>query len=242
MNELSIVVPCLASIDIVPDFIDFLSKYLMGNPADVEIIVVANEDAGSFSSVTDYVQKRYPWLKFRMLEKNGQSNGYGSLIRFALAYSTSQYAVMVSPYGEDDISNIDRMLSKIRKGAQVVQASRYSVPEDSEVVSTRFKVYQYLYRKLIRFLLGVSASDFTYGFKMFDRIFIQALGLTQNTRAISPEITIKTILAGGKIEYLPSRISSAEIGGRFKLFKDGFGYLWILIRGFFHRVGIILWF
>lgn len=242
MNELSILVPCTSSVDSLPDFMDVLSKYLMGNPGDVEIIVVTNENEDSIISIADYIQKKYPWLKFRLLQKKGESNPYGALVRFGLAYSSSRYAVLVSPYGDDDISIINKMLGMIRKGAQVVQVTRYSLPEDSGTVQPKFRIYQHTYRLLARCLLGLKSTDFTYGFKMFDRIFIQALGLTQNTRAISPEITIKALLAGGKIEYLPSGVRSTQIGGKFKLHKDGFGYLWLLIRGFFHRTKIILWF
>lgn len=242
MNELSIIVPCLASIDAMTDFVVRLSKYLMGNPSDIEVIVVANESGGSFSSVVNHIQKKYPWLRFRLLAKNGEANGYGTLARFALAYSTSRYAVLVSPYGEDDITNIDKMLGMIRKGAQVVQATRFSVPEDAKRVSVKFRLYQSAYRQLVRCFLGVKASDLTYGFKMFDRIFIQAVGLSQNTRALSPEITIKAALAGGRVEYFPSGVKSIQIGGKFRLYKDGLGYFWLMVRGFFHRMGIILWF
>ena len=242
MNELSIIIPCLLSADVLPEFIDELSMYLMGNPSDIEIIMVTNENANSNPSVAAYVQKKYPWLKFRILQRFGKSTDYGALVRFGLAYSTSRYAVLVSPYGDDDISIINKMLGMIRKGTQVVQVTRYSLPEDSGTVQLKFRIYQHVYRLLARCLLGLKSSDFTYGFKMFDRIFIQALGLAQNTRAISPEITIKALLAGGRIEYLPSGVRSAQIGGKFKLYKDGPGYLWLMIRGFFHRTKTILWF
>ena len=76
---------------------------------------------------------------------------------------------------------------------------------------------------------------------MFDRVFIQAVGLTQTVRSISPEITLKGLLAGGKVEYLPAGVRSKQIGSKFKLHKDGFGYAWLLIRGFGHRIGIT-WF
>ncbi len=242
MNELSILVPCLTTVGILPSFLDTLSRYLMENPGDVEIIVVCNENSGSGTSVAGYIQKKYPWLKFRMLQKNGDSNGWGSLIRFGLAYSTSHYAVIVSPYGEDEIGIIKEMLQIMRKGAQVVQVTRFSLPEDTETVQGKFRIYQRMYRLLAKFLLGLDSSDFTYGFKMFDRIFIQSVGLTQNTRAISPEITVKGLLAGGRIEYVPSGVKPAIIGGKFKLHKDGLGYIWMLVRGFFHRNRAILWF
>jgi len=214
----------------------------MGNPSDVEIMVVADQNAGSLSPVTDYLQKKYPWLKFRILEKNGHSNGYGSLVRFALAYSTSRYAVLVSPYGEDDITNINKMLGSIRAGAQVVQATRYYLPEDSTMIRRMFRIYERTYTFLIYLITRKKISDCTYGYKMFDRVFIQALGLTQNGRSISPEITLKGILAGGKIEFISSNLMSKEIGYKFKLYRDGFGYFWLLIRCIMHRIKIILWF
>lgn len=242
MNELSIIVPCSSSVDTLPEFMSFLSKYLMVNPADVEVIIVTNENADSIISIADYIQKKHPWLKLRLLQKKGESNPIGALFRFGLAHSSSRYAVLVSPYGDDDISIITKMLGMIRKDVQVVQVTRYSSPEDSGTVQLKFQIYQRIYRFLAKCLLGLKGTDFTYGFKMFDRIFIQALGLTQNTHAISPEITIKALLAGGRIEYIPSGVKPVQIGGKFKLYKDGPGYLWLLIRGFFHRTKTILWF
>lgn len=242
MNELSIIVPCLSSLDTLHEFIDELAKYLMGNPGDIEVIIVTADYFDSTSSVADYVQRNHPWMKFRMLQRLGESTSYGALARLGLAYSTSHYAVLVSPYGEDDITIIDKMLRMIRKGYQVIQVTRYSRPEASETVQLRFRIYQYFYRILTRLLVGHTISDSTYGFKMFDRIFIQALGLTQNTRAISPEITLKGLLAGGKVEYLPSGIRPRQIGAQFKLHKDGFGYFWLLVRGLGHRTKAVLWF
>lgn len=242
MNELSILVPCPSSVDSLRGFVDVLSQYLMGNPGDVEVIIVTNESEGSVLSVVDYIQKKYPWLKFRLLQKKGDNNPYGALVRFGLAYSTSRYAVLVSPYGVDDISIINKMLSIIRKGVQVVQATRYSNPKHSKTVQWKFRMYQDVYRLLTRVLLGLKVSDSTYGFKMFDRIFIQSLGLTQNSRAISPEITLKGLLSGGKIEYVSAGIKEGQIGAKFKLEKDGPGYLWLLVRGFLHKTNSILWF
>ena len=242
MNELSIIVTCHSEVDVLPKFIDSLSIYLMGNPGDMEIIVVTNENNKSLTSVTNYVKKTYPWLKFRMLQKKGHYNPLGSMIRFGLAFSTSKYALLISPYGEDDISIINNMLNLMRKGSQLVQVSRYSNQQDSGTVKVVFRFYQAVYQKLAWLFLGLTSSDFTYGFKMFDRVFVQSVGLTQNTHAISPEITIKTLLANGKIDYLPSSVLLSLTHGNFKLYKDGPAYLWLLVRGFLHRVGLINWF
>lgn len=241
MNELSIIIPCVSSVDMLPQFIDELATYLMSNPSDIDIIAVVNEKVRSMKDVARYVRERYPWLKFETLQRAGNPRHYGALARFGVAYSTSRYIVLVSPYGTDDLSLIIPMLNKIRGGMQVMQATRYTSAADAKMVPLRFRIYQFIYRCLTKVLLGMNISDSTYGFKMFDRIFIQSMGLTQNSYSICPEITFKALLAGGKVEYIPSSIRSAPIDRDFKLHEEGVKYLWVLIRGFAHRIGI-LWF
>lgn len=241
MNELSIIIPCIHSAQILAPLIDELSSYLMGNPGDVDIIVVTNDKSFHSDTVVDYVKKRYPWLKFEMLQIAGEERSFGALVRFGCAYSTSSYATIVSAYGEDDISMIPKMLAQIRSGAQVVQAARTDPLNLNSEVSIKFRIYQAVYRFLIRVLLGLKITDSTYSFKMFDRIFIQSFGLSQNGFSISPEITLKALLAGGKVEYIVSKVKSKPLNKDFKLYKEGISYLWLLLRGFSHRIGI-LWF
>ena len=240
-NEWSVIIPCVSTSETLPRCIDGLARYLMENPSDTDLIVVTNPSASSPEQILEYVHTKYPWLKLAMLQRSGKDVSFGALTRFGVAHSGSRYAVIVSPYGEDDLSIIPAMLRKIRGGAQVVQATRYATPADARKVSPLFRSYQYIYRFLTRILLGVNITDSTYGFKMFDRAFVQALGLTQNGYSICPEITLKAVLAGGKVEYIPSTASLSPLNKDFKLYRDGLGYLWLLVRGFGHRMGI-LWF
>lgn len=241
MNELSIIIPCVSSVDMLPRFIDELVFYVMNNPGDIDIVVVVNEKIHAMESVVPTIRKKYPWLRFMALQRVGNPRNYGALVRFGVAYSTSRYVALVSPYGDDDLSIIPAMMNMIRKGAQVVQATRYSSAEATENVHLRFRIYQNIYRLLARMLLGFKISDSTYGFKMFDRIFIQALGLHHNGYSICPEITFKALLAGGKVEYISSRTKSTSLKRDFRIYKEGPGYLWLLVRGFAHRLGM-LWF
>lgn len=213
----------------------------MANPGDVDIIVVANDKSPYSDSIVDYVKKRYPWLKFEMLQITGGMRSFGALVRFGCAYSTSSYVVIVSAYGEDDISMIPKMLNQIRRGAQVVQATRADTLNANKEVLVKFRIYQAVYRLLIKVLLGLRVRDSTYSFKMFDRIFIQSSGLSQNGFSICPEITLKALLAGGKVEYIVSKVKSKPLNKDFKLCKEGVSYLWLLLRGFLHKIGI-LWF
>lgn len=239
MNELSVIVPCVSTIEPLPDFVDQLAMYLMANPSEIDVIVVVNEAVPATGRLVHYVRNKYPWLKFEILQRAGNKRDYGALARFGIAYSTSHYIVLVSPYGDNDISIITPMLNKIRKGAQVVQAiSEFSKAETSGK-QMMFNIYRLVYRILARLLVGVEIKSATNAFKMFDRVFVQALGLTQNTHSICPEITLKVLLAGGKLEYLSTNAESAPVNKDFKVYKEGVCYFFLLVRGFLHRIGIL---
>ena len=66
MNELSIIVPCLASIEGLPQFIDELAEYLMENPADVESALeeafAQKEQTVFMDFITDQSENVYPMI------------------------------------------------------------------------------------------------------------------------------------------------------------------------------------
>lgn len=241
MNELSIVIPCVSSAETLSAFMDQLAKYLMANPSEIDVIIVANETVQTLDQVVHHVRNKYPWLKFEALQRTGTKRNYGALARFGIAYSTSKYVVLVSPSGEDDVSIIAKMLGKIRKGPQVVQAISEVSKADSNGQQVKFNAYRSIYRLFAKLLVGVEIKSATNRFKMFDRVFVQALGLTQNGHSICPEITFKALLAGGDVVYMPSNFRFAPVNKDFKLYREGINYFWLLIRGFAHRMGV-LWF
>lgn len=241
MNELSIIIPCTRSIEALPTFIDKLAHFIMANPTDIDVIIVTNEDPVFTSGIVKSIKQKYSWLKFDVLQRKGLSRNFGALVRFGIAYSSSRYAVLVSPYGEDDLTVINKMLDKAREGHQVIQANRYNTGDEAKNVGFKFLMYQKIYRSLIKSLLNLDISDSTYGFKMFDRVFVQTIGLTQNGYSICSEITLKSLLADGRVAYAHSDLKIERKNTDFRLYKEGWGYFYLLIRGFLHRRGI-LWF
>lgn len=237
MNDLSIVVPCTQSTAELPKFLDELAAYLMANPSDTDVIIVANRGDAHLDAVASFMRERYPWVQYTILERIGVARRYGALARFGIAFSTSRYIALVSPYGEDDLSALPMMIAALRKGVQVAQATRYARPEDARTLSWQFRAYQAIYRVLVRLLLGHAVTDSTYGYKMFDRVYLLALGLTQNGYALCPEITLKGLLGGGRIAYVPTAPKPVRVSD-FRLLRDGPAYVWVLVRGLGHRVGI----
>jgi hypothetical protein len=90
--------------------------------------------------------------------------------------------------------------------------------------------------------LGQSLPDSTYGFKLFDRVLVMALGASSNRFNLSSEITLKVLLAGGKIVFVSGNLQERKAGAtKFKLYHELDGYLHVLLRAWLHRLGI-LWF
>lgn len=241
MNELSIIIPCISTADHIPQFLDTLAVHLTENPVDVDCIIVTHEQVQQPETILLYARRQYPWLQVDVVQRRGCRQSFGTLARLGIAHSASRYVVLVSPHGEDDVSMIPKMLQKIRQGAQVVQATRYANDSVASTVPFRFRMYQYVYRFLTRWFLGFSITDSTYGFKMFDRTFIQTLGLTQHGYSICPEITLKGLLAGGRVEYISCKVQSVTLNTDFKLHREGLGYFFVIVRGVAHRCGV-LWF
>lgn len=237
MNELSLVIPVVGTADVIPLCVEALAVFLMTNPSDTDVIIVANGDGKHLAAIARRVREQYPWLQFHLLERVGTARRFGALARFGIAYSTSRYVALVAPTGADDFAALPKMLAELRKGAQVAQATRYANETDARTLPLQFRVYQRIYRALVRLLLGHVVTDSTYGYKMFDRVYVQALGLTQNGYALCPEITLKGLLGGGRVAYVPTA-PKTERGGDFRLFRDGPAYAWLLVRGLAHRVGI----
>ncbi|MEK7529836.1 MAG: hypothetical protein AAB570_02835 [Patescibacteria group bacterium] len=238
MNELSIVIPCLSSLRELPDFFQHLSGELMKNSTDVDVIVVTQEHAQEATKIAAHVKERYPWLQCSVLQSTGGPKSYGALARFGTAYSSSRYVALVSPYNEDDLSILGTMLSRARGGAQLVQATRYADTDAASGMPWKYRLYQRLYRFLVRLCVGADVTDSTYAYKLFDRTFVLALGLTHNGYSVCPEITLKSLLAGAHVAYVPTTFRVSDLNQDFHLLKEGVGYLRVLWRAVAHRMGV----
>jgi hypothetical protein len=127
----------------------------------------------------------------------------------------------------------------LRGGADLVLCSRYEDGAVDSGVPRRFAIYQSLYRRAIKLLLRVDIPDSTYGFRAFNRTFVQALGVTGHRFSVCPEITFKVLLAGGRT----TRVKGVPTGpmvrdqSKFRLGNELLGYALTLVRASMHRAG-----
>jgi dolichol-phosphate mannosyltransferase len=244
MPELSIIVPCLNQEQTLPLAISRLNDVITQASLDAESIILDDESGDDTLNVAANLIDEYPSLHIRVFHRVRRRRGFGAVVRYGMAHATGRYCAFVSADGLDPVHLIPEFVKRLRSGAQHVQCSRYSRSEDKRLIPFKFRVYQSLYRRSLRVLLGRDVQDSTYGFRAFDRVYVQALGVTSNRFNLCPEILFKVMLSGGKAEHVPGSPAVPFGGGgstSFLLPNEIGGYSYVLARAGLHRLGLY-WF
>jgi dolichol-phosphate mannosyltransferase len=240
MPELSILIPCYNDAQILRGTLEKLHEVVTHSSLNVETLIVDDESTDDTVETASRLIDEFPALHLRVFARKRQRRGFGGLIRFGMAYATGPYCAIVSSDGHDPVELLPTFLNKLRAGTQLVQCSRYTRKDDEKSVPFRFRVYQKIYRAATRLMLGEKIHDTTYGFRAFNRNYIQALGTSANRFNVCPEMVFKVLLSGGRIEFVPGKQGSMHKGGsqKFRLPFELLGYANVLGRACLYRAGL----
>jgi dolichol-phosphate mannosyltransferase len=209
-----------------------------------EVLVIEEGSADGTLDIATRLAEEYPNLHIRIFTRELVRPSFGGLVRYGMAHASGRYCAMVSADGSDPVGLLPEMLKRLRGGATMTVCSRYIRPEDTRRVGATYRVYQSVYRTAAKLLLGQEVTDSTYGFRAFNRLYIQALGTSSNRFNIFPEMTFKVLESGGTIEYLAGAPQPVGVGGseKFKLPNEILGYAAVLGRAGLHRARVLRWF
>ena len=238
--ETSVLVPTLDHADTLATALEQLNRLIAVTGVATEVIVIdANSQDGTVAIAVDMAD-RLPLLHMRVLVLDRDESGFGRLVRLGMAYAQGHHCFLVMPDARDPLEQLPAMLAELRRGTHLVLCSRYEDAEGARAVPPRFRVYQSVYRRAIRAVLGEDMPDSTYGFRGFNRTFVLALGLSARSMAVCPEITFKVLLAGGTITRVPGSPSGPTLHehSRFRLRNELGGYVRVLGRAGLHRLGL----
>jgi glycosyltransferase involved in cell wall biosynthesis len=231
--DLTIVIPCLNEADNIQLILDQVRSVIVGQPFLAEVVVVDDMSSDrTLALATEWAATHGADCRVSVVQRPLHRRGYGAAVRYGVAHGIGRYAIFVSADSVDPIQLIPEMYEKMEQGFILAQCSRYSKPGDDSTIPFKYKFFQFFFRIGVRVALGQRIADSTYAFKMFQRREMLGVGLTQNRFNISPEITFKSVLRGGRIAYLPGAQGTRE--------RVGFGYC--LLRAFLHRRNVIYWF
>jgi dolichol-phosphate mannosyltransferase len=109
--------------------------------------------------------------------------------------------------------------------------SRYIESGDAASIPWSYRIYQWLYRQLCRWAVDLPFRDPTYAFRGFDIAFVRSLDLRSGGFEISPELTLKAWLAGGRIHELRGQQGRRIAGeSKFVFSRQAYGYARVLVR------------
>lgn len=226
--EISIIVPCLNEEQNIPILVQKLTALLDDLHLSAEILIVDDcSDDYTFREILLF-SHRDPRIK--ALHK-GLPRGIGNAIRFGIEHAKGIMGVVVMGDLVDPIMAIVDFKKKIiDEGYHLALLSRYLDPADHKNIPFSYKVYQWGFRLLSRLLIGVKIKDITYAFRAFNLEFIKGLGLNSGGFEISPEITFKTFLSGGRICEIKGRQGRRFAGeSKFLFSRAGYGYSKVLL-------------
>jgi glycosyltransferase involved in cell wall biosynthesis len=240
MAELSILIPTCNDEKSLRTTVDRLHEVVTHNSLNVETLIIDDESTDQTLDTAGSLIDEFPALHIRVFARKRRRRGFGGMVRFGMTYAAGPYCAIVSSDGHDPVELLPVFLNKLRAGAHLVQCSRYSRKEDAVSVPMTYRFYQVLYRTATRALLGVRIMDTTYGFRAFNRNYVQALGTAANRFNVCPEMTFKIMLSGGNIEYVPGQQRDLVNGGsqKFSLPFEILGYANVLCRAALYRVGV----
>jgi glycosyltransferase involved in cell wall biosynthesis len=242
--DLTIVIPCLNEVENIIGTLDNVYMTLKDQALKYEIIVVDDiSEDDTFAVASRWAGQHAGQIPVKVIQRSLHRRGYGAVVRYGTAYGSGRYCIFVSADNVDPVHLIPQMYTEMENGAILAQCSRYIRAGDDSTIPFSYKFYQFFFRIGVRIAIGYSIPDSTYAFKMFRRRELLGVGLSSNRFNISPEITFKSILIGGKVSYVPGAQGVRQGGkSKFIFHKEGLGYGYCLIRAFFHRHKLIYWF
>jgi len=231
MNPIiSIIVPCLNEEQNIPHLVTRMEEILACDELSAEILIVDDcSDDYTFREAF-ILAGRNPMV--RALHK-GLPRGIGHAIRFGIANATGKMAVVVMGDLVDPLAAIKDFHDLIiGQHYHLALLSRYLDPEDHRNIPFSYRFYQFWFRLLCRILVGVKIRDITYAFRGFDLEWVRSLHLESSGFEISPEVTLKTWINGGRIIEVKGRQGRRLKGeSKFLFSRQGMGYMRVLAKG-----------
>ncbi len=165
---LSVIIPAYREKEKIGGNLLEIESFLSGKNFDYEIIVVVD---GSPDNIAQVAQNYASQVKNLRVINNAENHGKGFVVRQGLFESRGKYVVFLDADGSTSITHVDKFLSAMEKGVDVVIGSR-------KIRGAFIQIHQSKYREmmgsvsgwLIRIVLGLwKFPDTQCGFKMLNR-------------------------------------------------------------------------
>jgi glycosyltransferase involved in cell wall biosynthesis len=221
--ELSIVMPCLNEAATVADCVkqarDALARYGISG----EVVVADNGSTDGSRELAAAAGARVVPVPLR---------GYGSALLTGIASARGEYVVMGDADGSYDFMEIDRFLTRLREGYDLVMGNRF---KGGIAAGAMPRLHRWLGNPVLSFLgrlfFSSDVGDFHSGLRGFRRSPILALDLRTTGMEFASEMVVKAAVQGLRIAEVPVTLGPDKRGRppHLRTWRDGWRHLRFLL-------------
>lgn len=173
-------------------------------------------------------------------EKNGvpvvkqKSPGRGKAFSLAAKHAKGKYLVFFSPDGNENPSDIPRLINLLKEGNDLAIASRFMKnsrnEEDDQTIKARKWANQF-FTLIVRLIWGGHVSDSINGYRAITKEAFKKLKVNATGFAIEYQMTIRALKSKMKVAEIPT-IEGKRIGGQSTSYAipTGFKFLSLIIN------------
>jgi len=157
--------------------------------------------------------------------------GKGAALRAGFAAASGDIIVMIDADGSTNPAEIDRFVTPLLNGYDLVKGSRFLEGGGSQDFTVVRRIGNQFLTRVTNWLFLISFSDLCYGYCSFRRECLPALALTAHGFEIETELVVHAVKANLRIAEVPS-IELARRNGtsHLRTFYDGKRVLRVLVR------------
>ena len=225
MTELTILMPCLNEAESVEFCVKEALGFLESRGIQGQVLLCDNGSSDGSRELA---------LRAGAEVVTEPQTGYGCAIRRGIRAARGKYIILSDCDGSYDLSNLDAMLSFLRRGCQLVVGNRFlgGIAPGAMPWSHRYFGVPLL-SFLGRLRFGVKLGDFHCGLRGFSREAALSLPLSSRGMEFATELIGRFAQAGLQVEEVPAKLrkSLRSRPSHLRTIPDGLRHLKLLLFG-----------
>jgi len=227
MEEVTVIIPACDEEENLGALLDRLLEFEKKNGTRFKKIVVNDGSKDRTGRIADgYASGEH---EVRVLHNTGAPKGMGYALKRGTRSADTPIVVWLMGDLSDELATIRAIVDEIRRGSDVVVASRYMAGGSTGDLSPVKAFLSGTYSLVVTRLFGIPVHDINNAFRGFRREAFERLHLQSDDFAISPEFIIKAHRAGYSIAEVSTTYANRRQGqNKFRMLRMMFRYSLLL--------------
>ncbi|MEL6584813.1 MAG: glycosyltransferase family 2 protein [Pseudomonadota bacterium] len=238
MTELTILMPCLNEAETIEVCVSKAQDFLSRTGIKGEVLIADNGSTDGSQAMAEALGARVIAVPVK---------GYGAALGAGIAAARGTYVIMGDSDDSYDFSKLEPFVERLRAGADLVMGNRF---KGGVAPGAMPPLHRYLGNPVLSFIGRVffraPVGDFHCGLRGFNRQSILSLKLNTPGMEFASEMVIKSVLAGLRIEEVPTTLSpdGRSRPPHLRSWRDGWLHLKLLLsfapHWLFYYPGVVL--